>query len=121
MFGGEGNGGIIFRPINFCRDSFVGMALILNLMDETGKKISELVNELPKYIMAKEKVTGITNFKDYIPKIESLFPEASFDYQDGLYMSFPDSSWLQVRASNTEPIVRIYGESKTQEKKWMNW
>ena len=116
MFGGEGNGGIIFRPINFCRDSFVGMALILNLMDETGKKISELVNELPEYIMAKEKVTGITNFKDYIPKIESLFPEASFDYQDGLYMSFPDSSWLQVRASNTEPIVRIYGESKTQEK-----
>lgn len=124
MFGGEGNGGIIFRPINFCRDSFVGMALILNLMEVTGKKISELVNELPKYIMAKEKVSGITNFKDYIPKIENLFPEASFDYQDGLYMSFPDSSWLQVRASNTEPIVRIYGEvkdsdegtTKTQEK-----
>lgn len=112
MFGGEGNGGVIFRPVNFCRDSFVGMALILNLMDETGKKISELVNELPKYIMAKEKVTGITNFKDYIPNIENLFPEASFDYQDGLYMSFPDSSWLQVRASNTEPIVRIYGEVK---------
>lgn len=62
--------------------------------------------------MAKEKVTGITNFKDYIPNIENLFPEASFDYQDGLYMSFPDSSWLQVRASNTEPIVRIYGEVK---------
>lgn len=116
MFGGEGNGGVIFRPVNFCRDSFVGMALILHLMDETDKKISELVNDLPKYIMAKEKVSGITNFKDYIPKIENLFPEASFDYQDGLYMSFPDSSWLQVRASNTEPIVRIYGESKTQDK-----
>lgn len=116
MFGGEGNGGVIFRPINFCRDSFVGMALILSLMEETGKKISVLVEELPKYIMAKEKVTGITDFPSYVPKLIALFPDAINDQSDGVRFDFPDSSWIQIRASNTEPIVRIYGEAKNQDR-----
>lgn len=114
MFGGEGNGGVIFRPINFGRDSFVGMALILNLMEESGKKISELVNELPKYIMVKDKITEITNFENYIPQIKSLFPEAKINEDDGLRFDFIDSSWVQARKSNTEPIVRIYGEAKDE-------
>ncbi len=113
-FGGEGNGGVIFRPVNFCRDSFVGMALILNLMETTGKKVSELVAELPKYIMVKEKAPNEGDFASKIPKLKSLFPEAEVNNEDGLRFDFPDSSWLQVRPSNTEPIVRIYGEAKEE-------
>lgn len=115
MFGGEGNGGVIFRPVNFCRDSFVGMALILYLMEETGKTISELVAELPKYIMLKEKINNVANFHNYIPSLIALFPTASVNDIDGVRFDFPDNSWVQVRASNTEPIVRIYGEAKDNE------
>ncbi len=115
MFGGEGSGGVIFRPVNFGRDSFVGMALILNLMEESGKKISELVADLPKYIMLKEKITGVENFKSYISKLIDLFPSAEIDQADGVRFDFADSSWIQVRASNTEPIVRIMGEAKDED------
>lgn len=115
MFGGEGSGGVIFRPVNFGRDSFVGMALILNLIEESGKKISELVNELPKYIMLKEKITGVENFKSYVPKLMDLFPGAETDQSDGVRFDFKDDSWIQVRASNTEPIVRIMGEAKDED------
>jgi phosphomannomutase len=114
MFGGEGSGGVIFRPINFGRDSFVGMALILNLMEESGKKISELVEELPKYVMLKEKIGGIYGFKDYIPELKNLFHSAEINEEDGIRFDFPDQSWLSVRASNTEPIVRIIGEAKDE-------
>jgi phosphomannomutase len=114
MFGGEGSGGVIFRPVNFCRDSFVGMALILNLMEETGKKLSVLVDELPKYIMAKEKITGIKDFSIHIPKLKEVFKDGICDESDGLRFDFSDSSWVQIRASNTEPIVRVFTEAKNQ-------
>ncbi len=114
MFGGEGNGGIIFRPVNFCRDSFVGMALILYLMEETGKKVSELVAELPTYVMVKEKITGIANFPSYIQKLIESFPDTTVDQSDGVRFDFTDSSWIHIRSSNTEPIVRIIGEAKTE-------
>lgn len=115
MFGGEGSGGVIFRPVNFGRDSFVGMALVLNLMEESGKKISELVAELPKYVMLKEKINGVENFKSYIPKLMDMFPDAETDQSDGVRFDFKDDSWVQVRASNTEPIVRIMGEAKYED------
>ncbi len=115
MFGGEGSGGVIFRPVNFGRDSFVGMALILNLMEESGKKISELVDELPKYIMLKEKITGIEDFKSYVPDLIKLFPDSTVDQSDGVRFDFANDSWIQVRASNTEPIVRIMGEAKDED------
>lgn len=115
MFGGEGSGGVIFRPVNFGRDSFVAMALILGLMEESGKKISQLVEEIPKYIMLKEKIPGIENFKDYVPQLINAFPESKIDQADGVRFDFADSSWIQARASNTEPIVRIMGEAKSEE------
>ncbi|OGI76593.1 hypothetical protein A3C57_02610 [Candidatus Nomurabacteria bacterium RIFCSPHIGHO2_02_FULL_33_12] len=119
MFGGEGSGGVIFRPVNFCRDSFVGMALILNLMEETGKKLSVLVDELPKYIMAKTKISQVIGDRLQVTenqKLKDLFKNGDLDDSDGLRFDFSDSSWIQIRASNTEPIVRIYGEAKTQER-----
>lgn len=114
MFGGEGSGGVIFRPVNFGRDSFVAMALILNLMEESGKKISQLVDELPKYIMLKDKISGVSDFKSHAQQIKSLFPEGAVNEDDGLRFDFPDGEWLQVRPSNTEPIVRIIGEAKEE-------
>ncbi len=115
MFGGEGNGGVIFRPINFCRDSFVGMALILNLMEESGKKISELVAELPKYVMLKEKVENVSNLNDKIQGLKDAFNESEVNEEDGIRFDFKDNSWVQIRASNTEPIVRIYGEAEDED------
>jgi phosphomannomutase len=112
MFGGEGSGGVIFRPINFGRDSFVAMALILTLMEETGKKISELVSEIPKYKMIKDKISNVYDFDKRIPLIVNLFHSAEVNNEDGVRFDFSDNSWVQVRASNTEPIVRIIGESK---------
>lgn len=115
-FGGEGNGGVIFRPINFCRDSFVGMALILNLLETSGKKVSELVAELPQYIMLKQKIEKTEDFAEKAASLPRIFPEAAIDESDGIRLDFPDTSWVQVRASNTEPIVRIFGESKDPER-----
>lgn len=115
MFGGEGSGGVILRPINFGRDSFVAMILILKLLEESGKKVSEIVSEIPKYIMLKEKIEGIHDFTKYIPNIKDLFHTAQINEEDGIRFDFDDGSWVQVRASNTEPIVRIMGESKDEE------
>ncbi len=114
MFGGEGSGGVIFRPVNFGRDSFVGMALILSLLEESGKKISELVSELPKYIMVKEKIDS-GDFKSKVPEIKNLFPEAKINEEDGIRLDFPDLSWVLARPSNTEPIIRIFGEAKSSD------
>ncbi len=116
MFGGEGSGGVIFRPINFGRDSFVGMALILNLMENTNKKISELANDLHKYVMHKEKIEGIENFEDYKEAIKDLFPDAEINIEDGIRFDFPDNSWVLARPSNTEPIIRIFGEAQNEDR-----
>lgn len=115
IIGGEGNGGIIYPTINTCRDSFTGLALILELMAERNKTISELVNEVPKYIIKKDKwsILGI-NLNEMYLKLKSMFPDATYDEQDGIRFDFPDSSWLHLRPSNTEPIIRLFGEAKTQ-------
>lgn len=117
IIGGEGNGGIIYPTINTARDSFVGIALILELLAERNKKISELVAELPKYIIKKDKwsVVGIDLNEMYL-KLKSNFKDAIFDEQDGIRFDFPDNSWIHLRPSNTEPIIRLFGEAKTQER-----
>lgn len=117
IIGGEGNGGIIYPSINTCRDSFTGIALILELLAERNKKVSELVSELPKYIIKKDKwsVSGI-NLNEIYQKLKSLFNDATFDEQDGIRFDFKDSAWIHLRPSNTEPIIRLFGEAKTQER-----
>lgn len=117
IIGGEGNGGIIYPTINTCRDSFVGIALILELIAERNKTISELISEIPEYIIKKDKwsVVGV-DLKEMYEKLKVMFSEASYDEQDGIRFDFPDGTWLQLRPSNTEPIIRLFGEAKTQEK-----
>lgn len=111
VFGGEGNGGPIDPRVGYVRDSFVGMALILDAMSARGMKVSELADELPSYAIHKTK---ITLDRDRIPAaldaIERHFSDATSSRQDGLRIDWPDR-WLLIRASNTEPIVRIIAET----------
>ena len=117
IIGGEGNGGIIYPTINTCRDSFTGVALILELLAESGKTLSELVSEVPQYIIKKDKwsVVGV-DLSEIYSKLKSIFSDATIDEQDGIRFDFKDNSWLHLRPSNTEPIIRLFGEAKTQER-----
>ncbi|MFA6392662.1 MAG: phosphoglucosamine mutase [Candidatus Paceibacterota bacterium] len=116
IVGGEGNGGIIYPIINTVRDSFTGLALILELMAERNKTISELMEELPKYIIKKDKWPLGSDLKQMYIKLKEHFKDATYDEQDGLRLDLPDSSWLHLRPSNTEPIIKLFGEAKTQER-----
>jgi phosphomannomutase len=116
IIGGEGNGGIIYPKINTCRDSFVGIALILELIAERNKKISELLAEMPEYFIKKEKWPAGGNLEEMYSKLKTGFKEAKVDEQDGIRFDFTDSSWIHLRPSNTEPIIRLFGEAKTKER-----
>ena len=112
-FGGEGNGGPIDPRIGYVRDSFVGMALVLNAMADRDMKLSELAAELPRYEIFKTKVTmPADEVTSALNKLESHFSDAESNRMDGLRLDFP-GKWLLVRASNTEPIVRLIAEAGT--------
>jgi len=115
--GGEGNGGVIYPTINLVRDSFTGLSLILELLAERKKTVSELIALFPKYFMKKEK-WSITDkdLKGIILKLKTHFKDAKTNEIDGIRFDFPDNSWLHLRPSNTEPIIRLFGEAKTEER-----
>ncbi|QEL18263.1 phosphoglucosamine mutase [Limnoglobus roseus] len=113
VIGGEGNGGVIDPRVGWVRDPYVGMALILSLMAEEGKPLSQLVAELPTYSMLKTKFTvARERLGEAFGKLEKKWPTAAKDTLDGLRLDGPDW-WLHVRASNTEPIVRVIAEAPT--------
>lgn len=116
VFGGEGNGGIIWPEVGYVRDSIVGMVLILELLALSGKKISELVAELPKYEMVKDKIEVSTRqeVEELLAKTKQVFVDQELDLTDGVKVLFKNG-WLHVRASNTEPIVRLMAEAPTAE------
>ncbi len=111
VLGGEGNGGVIDPRVGLVRDSFVGMAMILDAMAERQMKVSRLADELPRYEIVKTKVAIP---REQIPAalqaVERHFSEAKADHRDGLRLDWP-GKWLLVRASNTEPIVRAIAEA----------
>ncbi len=111
--GGEGNGGVIVPAINKCRDSLVGIALILDYMADTGLKISEIVNKYPKYTLIKKKFDIKSNFdiKKISSGLKALFKDGKVDDRDGIRVDFDDNKWVLIRASNTEPIVRLFAEA----------
>lgn len=112
VYGGEGNGGPIDPRVGFVRDSFVAMAQVLDAMATTGASISEMVASLPKFEIHKARVT--VSREKIIPAfdlLEAKFDEAVASRQDGLRLDWSDR-WLLVRASNTEPIVRLIAEAK---------
>jgi phosphomannomutase len=112
VIGGEGNGGVIDPRVGFVRDSFVGMALVLDLLASTGEPLSALVDALPRYAMVKDSYPRAEG--DPGPIFDALaagHPEAELDRHDGLRLDWPDA-WAHVRASNTEPIVRVIAEAR---------
>jgi phosphomannomutase len=115
VIGGEGNGGVIYPRINFARDSLVGIALVLHLLAESGKTVTELLASVPRYSIVKEKMSCPS---DRIPallrKVRQEFAKFELDTRDGVKVIQPDG-WLLVRGSNTEPIIRIVAEAKSEQ------
>ncbi len=116
IIGGEGNGGIIYPTINTARDSFTGIALILELLAERNQTVNQCIEGFPKYFMKKDKWPIGENLPEIYSKLKSHFKEARVDEQDGLRLDFSDDSWLHLRPSNTQPIIRFFGEAKTKER-----
>lgn len=116
IIGGEGNGGIVYPTISTVRDSFTGLALVLELLAERNKTVSEIVAEFPVYFIKKDKWPVGRNLNEMYAKLKVIFKEATTDEQDGVRFDLPDGSWLHLRPSNTEPIIKLLGEAKTQER-----
>jgi phosphomannomutase len=114
VIGGEGNGGVIYPRVNFCRDSQVGMALILRLLAETGRGVTELLSDLPRYTMIKEKLQCPSHkIGEVLKMIRNEYAWRPLDLRDGVKVTF-DEGWLHVRGSNTEPIIRLVAEAEDE-------
>ena len=112
VIGGEGNGGVIYPRLNFARDSLVGMALILHLLAESGQTITGLVNSLPRFAMIKEKmICPSDKISRILRMVRHEYAAYPMDRRDGVKVSLPNG-WLLVRASNTEPIIRVIAEAE---------
>jgi len=112
VIGGEGNGGVIDLRVGPIRDSLVGIALVLQLMAETGKTVSELVSEIGGYYMSKEKfVADKSQARQILDLAKKTFPDAKINTTDGCRFDF-DDGWLHLRASNTEPVMRLIVEAR---------
>ena len=113
VLGGEGNGGAIDPRVGLVRDSFVGMALLLDAMASRQLSVSQLVAELPRYEIVKTKISlSADKTAAALTALEKHFADAQSDRLDGLRLDWP-GKWLLVRASNTEPIVRAIAEAPT--------
>lgn len=113
VFGGEGNGGPIDPRVGYVRDSFVGMALLLDAMAARETPIGQLADELPRYEIVKTKISlPPEKLPAALNALEKHFSDATADRLDGLRLDWPDR-WLLVRGSNTEPIVRAIAEAPT--------
>lgn len=117
VIGGEGNGGIIDPALHYGRDSLIGAALVLSHIALSGQNMNELRASYPDYFMIKDKV-ALSPTLDVEAKLafiqEKYQSEARIDTTDGVKLDF-EQGWIHLRRSNTEPIVRVYGEANTQQ------
>lgn len=119
IIGGEGNGGVIYPELHYGRDALVGIALFLSHLAKSNKKCSELRTQYPNYFISKNKIQLSPEMD-----IDSVFSKMIEFYKqepvglntiDGVKIDF-ENEWVQLRKSNTEPIIRIYAESNSAEK-----
>jgi phosphomannomutase len=111
--GGEGNGGVILSEMHLGRDAPVGAALVLQLLHEENRSLSEIVAGLPKYVIVKDKLDRPSAPLGAVyDALRAAFPDADADTQDGLRLAWNDR-WVHVRPSGTEPIVRVIAEAPT--------
>ena len=115
IIGGEGNGGIIYPELHYGRDALVGVALFLSLLAERGGNVQQLRESYPAYFMSKNKIqlTEQINPDQILKAMEQKYAHEQTTTIDGLKIDFADS-WVHLRKSNTEPIIRIYTEAKSQ-------
>jgi phosphomannomutase len=114
VVGGEGNGGVILPEIHHCRDSMGGMGAVLQLMASRRMALSQIVAQLPQYFMLKRKIDlSLDRVSHLLNRLERRFPGAGKNKLDGLKLNWPDAC-LHVRASNTEPVVRIVAEARSR-------
>jgi len=112
VIGGEGNGGVILPEVHFGRDSIVAAALALQFMAQHEEPLSELYAKLPQYVMRKGKVNlGDISAEKALKDLTEHFSGEKIDLRDGVKIE-KSEGWIHVRLSNTEPILRIYTESK---------
>lgn len=120
VFGGEENGGLIFPEMQYCRDSAMSIAKILEIMVKENKKLSELIDEIPKYEVYKTKMSCPDDKKEIVMKILAKQTKKDknvkqVDETDGVKLYLKDG-WVLMRPSGTEPIFRVYAESKDKTK-----
>ncbi len=115
IIGGEGNGGIIYPELHYGRDALVGIVLFLSLLAEKNCTVKQLRDSYPAYFMSKNKIqlTEAINPEEILKKMEKKYTNEQISTIDGLKIDFADC-WVHLRKSNTEPIIRIYTEAKSQ-------
>jgi phosphomannomutase len=115
VIGGEGNGGIIYPELHYGRDSLIGVALFLSLLAEKGMKVSELRKSYPNYFMSKNKIqlTPYLDVNAVLKAMKDKYNNENITTTDGVKIDF-EACWVHLRKSNTEPIIRIYTEAKSQ-------
>ncbi|HLV91888.1 MAG TPA: hypothetical protein VKX34_02100, partial [Aequorivita sp.] len=116
VIGGEGNGGIIYPDLHYGRDSLVGIALFLSFLAEQEISVSELRKQYTSYFMSKKKIelTPQLDVDAILKAMEAKYKDEDINTIDGVKIDFPEN-WVHLRKSNTEPIIRIYTEAKSQE------
>jgi len=116
VIGGEGNGGVIYPELHYGRDALLGIALFLTHLAKSNLKCSSLRQLYPQYTIAKKKlvISPDTEFSQIVNLVKNHFHNHLFDERDGLWIEH-ETGWVQIRKSNTEPIMRIYAEGRTSE------
>jgi phosphomannomutase len=114
VIGGEGNGGVIYPELHYGRDALAGIALFLSHLAKSKLKCSDLRKQYPQYVISKKKLTldGKTEFSEITDLVKTHFKGHLTDERDGLWIEHTNG-WVQIRKSNTEPIMRIYAEGRT--------
>ncbi len=113
-FGGEGNGGVIDADVpSFGRDPLMASALVLSALVESGQDPDGLLAQLPRLFMEKTKLSRSRPLDEVAAQAVSAFPGARLDRTDGLHVSLSDGAWAHLRASNTEPVVRLIAQAAT--------
>ncbi len=115
IIGGEGNGGVIYPGLHYGRDALAGIALFLSHLAKSGLKCSALRQLYPRYVIAKKKLilSPSVQFNQITDAVKDQFKGHLFDERDGLWVEQKDG-WVQIRKSNTEPVIRIYAEAGTE-------
>ena len=122
LMGGEGNGGVIFPPVCWVRDSLTAMALVLDLLAAEKKPLSQIVDGLPRFTMIKHKfdlkdLGGIAFVQGALERVRERFRDEDVSTIDGVRIDFEDG-WVHLRPSNTEPIVRLIAEADSDSRAW---